>query len=77
MQYSNGMHHTLWIGRLVLRWWVYRNRYSLSRSGLWPIHIWSYRTVVYGHRGIGFHGGPIADAHIEWNIAPGNRPGHS
>lgn len=41
------------------RWWVYRGEYSLSKNGKWPVKVW------FTGRGFGFHGGNVADAHIE------------
>ena len=42
-----------------LKWWVFRCKYSLSKNGKWPV------SIRLTDRGIAYHGGKIADLHIE------------
>ena len=54
------MKHYLSIVGLRFRWWVFRHEFSLSSNGKWPVGVWGYKW------GMAFHGGHVADAHIEF-----------
>ena len=42
---------------------VFHSRFSCNKSGKWPLALWVYKW------GIHFHGGSIADAHLELSAA--------
>ena len=51
--------------KLKIKLWVFNCPYSLSKSGLWPFHVWKYG--IDDGFGIGFHWLMVADAHVEIN----------